>query len=188
MARCVGLGAFASDATLFSYSIMLPAEIYCDARSRFVELVRGLPQEMHDRWVPACPQWSVRDIVAHLAGASADFIESNFPAPGVPFECWTATQVAKREGRSLEELLAEWDELASTIVTMMRDGRVPEGPLINDVATHEQDVRGALGKPGGRDAPGYALLSIASWEDSRTRSSRRSFQRWPCTQRNGTDT
>jgi uncharacterized protein (TIGR03083 family) len=140
-----------------SYSIMLPAEIYCDARSRFVELVRSLPEEMHDRWVPACPQWSVRDIVAHLAGASADFIESNFPAPGVPFECWTATQVAKRESRSFEELLAEWDHSATTIVTMLGDGRVPDGPLINDVATHEQDVRGALEKPGGQDAPGYAF-------------------------------
>lgn len=130
---------------------------YCDARNRFITLIRGLPEAMLERWVPACPQWSVLNIVAHVAGASADFVASNFPAPGTPFECWTAIQVHKRTELPLEELLAEWDELTPTIVALLSQGKVPEGPLINDLATHEQDVRGALGIPGGRDAPGYAF-------------------------------
>jgi uncharacterized protein (TIGR03083 family) len=133
------------------------AETFRDARSRFIDLIRSLPDEQLDLWVPACPQWSIREIVAHLAGVSADFIARNFPASGTPFECWTAIQVANRAGRSVDELLAEWDELAPEIVAMIADGRASEGPLISDVVTHEQDVRGALGVPGGRDAPGYAF-------------------------------
>jgi uncharacterized protein (TIGR03083 family) len=110
---------------------------------------------MLDRWVPACPQWSVREIVAHLAGAAADFVAGNFPGPDMPLECWTAIQVAKREGRSLEELLAEWDGLAAILADRLAEGQAPEGPLINDIVTHEQDIRGAVAMPGGCDAPGY---------------------------------
>jgi hypothetical protein len=93
--------------------------------------------------------------VAHLTGVTADFIARNFPDADMPFECWTAVQVYKRAGHSLDEVLSEWDELAPALVTMLAEGKAPEGPLISDLATHEQDIRGALGMPGGRDAPGY---------------------------------
>ncbi|MDQ3954957.1 MAG: hypothetical protein M3285_05340, partial [Actinomycetota bacterium] len=66
---------------------------------------------------------------------------------------WTAAQVAARKERQLEEILEEWSEAApqvEEITPMFPPGIAAQ--WIADTSTHEQDVRGALNKPGARDA------------------------------------
>jgi uncharacterized protein (TIGR03083 family) len=122
-----------------------PATIYCDVRERFIALVTSLSPEQLELWVPACPQWSVHEVIAHLVEAAADFVAGNLPGPDVPFECWTAVQVAKRRGQPLDALIEEWEGTAAELASRLAGGKAPEGPLINGLATHEQDVRGPLG-------------------------------------------
>jgi uncharacterized protein (TIGR03083 family) len=101
--------------------------------------------------VPACPAWSVHDVIAHLAGSCADVLVGNIT--GVATEPWTSAQVDARRGVSFQELVAEWDVLAPQFATLIDDfpGRYPD-QTIADVAVHEHDIRGALGRPGRRQS------------------------------------
>ena len=55
----------------------------------------------------------------------------------------------------LHVLVAEWRAHADDLVAWMRDnGSRP----LNDVVIHEQDLRGALSRPGARDTPELAVV------------------------------
>lgn len=136
------------------------AAVYQDARARFVDLIRTVPSDDLDRRLPACPRWTARDLVAHLVGVSEDFLIRNFPSGSMTFEEWTEAQVARRRGRDLNEMLADWDGILPAVVESIGNGMSPASPIINDTVTHEQDVRGMAGMPGGRESDGYRF----SWE------------------------
>lgn len=55
----------------------------------------------------------------------------------------------------LEVTVPAWEPIASQVVQGLRAGQLPPAPLINDTATHEQDVRSLAGIPGGTDSPGF---------------------------------
>lgn len=131
---------------------MQPDEIYADTRRRVVALAVGLDDDRTGLPVPACPGWTVRDVVAHLAGVAADVAADRLD--GAPRAEWTARQVDERAGRSIAELVAEWDTHAPAIEAVVAEhtGMVP---LVVDIATHEQDIRGALGEPPVLDSVGF---------------------------------
>ena len=108
--------------------------------------------------VPGCPQWSVKDVISHLAGVCDDVLAGNIE--GVASDPWTEAQVAARRGRSLEEVLAEWAEKAPPVEAIAEHfpGRVGTQWVL-DATSHEHDIRGALGVPGAQDseAVGMAL-------------------------------
>lgn len=129
---------------------MEPRAAYAGVRERVTELVRGLDEAAAATIAPATPTWTVKDLCAHLAGVLADIRDGNLE--GVGTDPWTATQVEARRGRSLDEVLDEWQANAETVEPMMRE-LPPKGcaQLVSDAWTHEQDIRGALRMPGGRD-------------------------------------
>jgi uncharacterized protein (TIGR03083 family) len=104
--------------------------------------------------VPATPAWSVHDVVAHLRGILEDALVGNMA--GAPGEAWTAAQVERGAAKSVELLLEEWADDSAVIEGALGG---PAGPqmtaLIVDVHSHEQDLRGALGRPGHRSGPFY---------------------------------
>jgi uncharacterized protein (TIGR03083 family) len=120
---------------------MEAGEIYQPARARITELVRSLPEAELETMVPATPLWRVRDVVAHLAGAANDIATGVIE--GAATDPWTAKQVADRQGRSLDELLDEWDTTAVAL-----EANLPDVRLAFDVLTHEWDIRGAVGQAG----------------------------------------
>ena len=128
--------------------------VYADTRERVTELVLSLsPDELAGK-VPCTPDWSPRDIVGHLAGVASDAVTGNLD--GIGTEPWTAFQVQVRRGLGLDEVLAEWAEL-SKIMEPVLDLAPPltESPVlrvIGDCYMHEQDIRGAVGRPGARNA------------------------------------
>jgi uncharacterized protein (TIGR03083 family) len=140
---------------LLETQTLTDGQIYADARVRFVKLVRSLPAGATDSIVPACPRWTTRDIVTHLMGASADFAAGNFPDTTQTFEEWTQAQVARGHGRTLEQLLDEWEELAPKIENMIDEGQVPAGPVISDTVVHDLDVRGMAHVPSDLTTPGF---------------------------------
>src|SRR5436305_6232427 len=127
--------------------------IYAEGRARLTDLLASADPQQHAARVPGCPQWAVRDVIAHVTGVCADVLAGNIA--GVGTEEWTAAQVAERKDRSLPEILAEWSEVAPQVEAMAQhfpDRTAEQWEL--DLTTHEQDIRGALGRPGARGAAG----------------------------------
>jgi uncharacterized protein (TIGR03083 family) len=123
------------------------------AQQRVIALVTGLSADRVATTVPACPDWTVRDLLSHMVGLGADVVAGD--EPDDHHAAWTARQVAARRDRDVEALVAEWQELAEPLrAWMAAHGTRPLG----DVVIHEQDLRGALGEPGGQDTPAVAAL------------------------------
>jgi uncharacterized protein (TIGR03083 family) len=66
--------------------------------------------------------------------------------------------VTQRRDKPLAEILAEWAEVAPQVEAMAPQfpERIDEQWVL-DLTTHEQDIRGALGCPGARDAAGVIV-------------------------------
>ena len=67
------------------------AAAYRGVRVRVRELVVEHGAEC-DAVIPATPEWTVHDLVAHLGGITADIVSGNLD--GVGTDTWTAAQVA----------------------------------------------------------------------------------------------
>jgi uncharacterized protein (TIGR03083 family) len=125
------------------------AELYHETRGRLLAVAPELTHEQRAAPVPALPGWSVRDTYAHLAGVCADALDGRLD--GVATPPWTAAQLAARVDCTFDDLTAEWAargpdfDAALQVVT----GR-PAIMAAVDVWSHEQDIRGALGREGGR--------------------------------------
>lgn len=123
------------------------------ARARVAALVRATDASARARRVPACPDWTVLDLLRHVVGLGAEVLAGN--EPDDHDAGWTQAQVDERRDHDAEALLAEWDQLAPDLQRWMR---VHGSRPLNDVVIHEQDLRGALGVPGGRESAGFALV------------------------------
>jgi uncharacterized protein (TIGR03083 family) len=131
---------------------MVVAEHYNRGRHVLTELSLDLTPEQAATPVPACPGWTVKDVYAHLAGVAADMLAGNLE--GVATPPWTAKHVADRADRSLSEIVLEWSQTGPRVDEALRAiGDVGTERIVSDIWSHEQDVRGALSKPGSRDVP-----------------------------------
>jgi uncharacterized protein (TIGR03083 family) len=134
--------------------------IYRESRKRITALVRNASAEQRSRIVPSCPKWTVSDTVAHLAAVATDEIAGRLP--NVPDDEQTAAQVEQRRGRPIEEILAEWDSAAEAIERIVATQALPIG-LVNDVLSHEADIRGALDAGRPPDQAWSAALELARY-------------------------
>jgi hypothetical protein len=66
------------------------ADAYVAVHARLGELLHGC---VGDEYVPTCPGWTVRDVVAHLAGLCEDWVQGRLA--GYASEAWTANQVER---------------------------------------------------------------------------------------------
>ncbi len=124
--------------------------VYARTRARFVTLVESLDAEELATTVPATPAWSVQDALAHVVGLAADLntgmIEIADP------DAWTAHQVESRRGRSVAEIVAEWDREAPAFEEGLRlFGYSVGAHFACDLYAHLEDVRAALGVAPDRD-------------------------------------
>ena len=94
--------------------------------------------------MPACPAWTVHDLVAHLCGVVDDALNNHMD--GAPEPAWTARQVDARKEKAVPDILEEWAGLAASFEALPLPFQA-----VADVASHEQDLRGALHMPGFRD-------------------------------------
>lgn len=123
------------------------------AQSRVTALLTGVSAEEAERRVPACPDWTVRDLLSHMVGLDADVIAGD--EPDDHNSTWTQRQVDERRDRSVTELLQEWQGLVEPLTDWMQ--RFTTRPL-GDVVIHEQDLRGALGASGAHGTDGLRAL------------------------------
>jgi uncharacterized protein (TIGR03083 family) len=118
-------------------------QLYRDARERISRLV---DDEVADLRVPATPEWTVREVVAHLRGVVEDVLSAN--TAGAATDPWTAAQVERGRQKSVAQLLGEWAAEAPLFEAFLSspDGAVAARAVF-DVHTHECDLAGALGAP-----------------------------------------
>jgi uncharacterized protein (TIGR03083 family) len=126
--------------------------------------------------VPACPDWSVKDALAHVVAEAEIAVTGSLPPEldliqalqdeehAARREAMNAREVAGRRDRTVDELLTEWDGLAEDLRPMLR-GEKPfpypfpfvDSVVVMDVALHSQDIRNALGRPDDRDSNAVRL-------------------------------
>lgn len=129
---------------------------YRSFRLRLTALGRSLDPTIADTKTPTCPDWSAKDVLAHMAGIAADILDGNVEEAAT--EAWADAQVAKRRDASMSEVLDEWDtkgpileELLSKVATNIAF------QFYLDAFTHEWDLRQAVGSAPA--APDYALVA-----------------------------
>ena len=128
---------------------------YRDLRERVTTLLAGLEEEEWERIVPHCPEWTVRQTLAHIAGVIDDAINQNMA--GVATPPWTQAHLDKRAGRSGPEILDEWNTYAPFVEAVASQRGMALSQLLFDAVTHEHDLRHALGAPGARDSTAVAV-------------------------------
>ena len=146
------------------------ASAYEDGLHRLTVLVDGLSTDDLQVRVPACPLWTVHDLVAHLVGVAEDATHGQFfggaedawadAELAAQREEWTAAQVLARRHHDQDQLVADLQRHGSSLVRALRRGDpaatdVPPwmiGAPVADLATHLDDLREALGLPPAPDA------------------------------------
>ena len=112
---------------------MTAMEIYRETKAALTRYVRGLGDETLGETCTACPDWSIKDTVAHHIHAQCSLVDGTFPSDamtaitsGEPEERveaggrrdrWTAAGVDERRGRTLDELLHEWDQVEAALAS-----------------------------------------------------------------------
>jgi uncharacterized protein (TIGR03083 family) len=130
--------------------------VYAEGRRRVTDLVAALSPEEAATTVPTCPEWSVHDVVAHLAGSCRDVLAGRID--GITTAPWADAQVAQRSDRSMAELLEEWTAAAGRLEPVADLAADQMGVLwVLDLTSHEHDIRAALGRPGCRDGRGVDI-------------------------------
>jgi uncharacterized protein (TIGR03083 family) len=114
---------------------------YQRTRARVSTLLLDADADDLARTVPACPEWSVRDLAAHLVGIPAALSEGRLPTGDV--NAWLQEIVDERRDDGIDALVDEWPTLDGTIEPMLRGGG---GLMFADLAVHEHDLRAALGR------------------------------------------
>jgi uncharacterized protein (TIGR03083 family) len=152
------------------------AEAYESCRQRVSAIAGASGQDGSSRAVPACPGWTVRDVLAHLTGVVDDVLAGRLD--GVATDPWTAAQVEARRTRRVEEILSEWQEKGPAFAGLLDSVGPPGHQAVTDAVTHEHDIRGALGVPGARDSDAVRIglnflapLFVASAEECGVRVS-----------------
>lgn len=137
-----------------------PSAAYLVVRERLTAALTTLPAEAAERPVPACPQWTVRQTVAHLAGACADILAGRLEDAGS--EAWTARQVEAAGDRPLPDLLADWAGTGPQVAALLAGAPKIMGQVVMDAVSHEYDLCEALDLPLPSAAPdGDPVLATA---------------------------
>jgi uncharacterized protein (TIGR03083 family) len=124
---------------------------YQALRTRVCELVGGVDASALEVVAPATPIWRAHDVLAHMVGVTNDVVHGRMD--GLASDPWTQAQVDARAALPASDLLAEWAEYGPQFEGML--SAAPDaiaGQALFDAATHEHDLRNALGIAGARDS------------------------------------
>lgn len=132
------------------------AAAYRLVQGRVDALLRGRT-DVCERVVPACPAWSIRQTVCHLAGTAEDAVAANLDNAGT--DEWTQAQLDRLAGRRLDEVLDLWATATEAVTEFLAASpKLVGAQAVFDALIHEHDIRGALAEPGSRTAdPAFAV-------------------------------
>lgn len=118
------------------------AQLYRDHVAAVSALASDLSDDELATVVPGSPEWSVHEVVAHMAGVSHDTAHSR--TDGAPSGDWTERHVAERRDKPVPDLLAELADHQDAVAASTVDNPTPA--VVWDIAVHHADLHEALGK------------------------------------------
>ena len=118
------------------------AQVYRDNVDAVSALALSLDADELSRRVPATPDWTVHDVLAHLAGSVADLLAGRMD--DAPSDAWTGRHVEERADRSVEDLVAELQDSLDDLVATLEGVESPA--LVWNCVVHHADLHEALGK------------------------------------------
>ncbi len=130
--------------------------VYREHREGLSAFVAGLSPTQLATKLPACPDWSAREVIAHVAGIPADVAAGRLD--GVGTDAWTQAHIDGRLGMTVDDIVTEWAETGSQ-AEAMASAAPPElvRSLISDLVTHDFDTRSGFGNTEYRDGAGAAI-------------------------------
>jgi hypothetical protein len=126
-----------------------PFVAYERTRARIVEVVDGAVPDTLGRMVPACPEWTAKDLIGHAMSMPVAIGAGDTPTGSI--DDWIQGLVEQRRDQPVDELITEWLAADEAIATLLSGHAVI---LLGDLAVHEHDLRGAL------DAPDHDALEV----------------------------
>lgn len=133
---------------------------YLQLRERVIELLAGTPAEIANKIVPACPKWTVQNLVCHIIGVPEDILEGRMK--GVTTDPWTQAQVERHESDSIAQLREILINQKSKFDIVLPNIPSPvNSQFVMDAVTHEHDLREAIDKPGAQDS--LAVKVACAW-------------------------
>ncbi len=123
---------------------------YRGVRERLTALLSPINDSDWERVVPHCPEWTVRQTLAHLVGVVDDAVNGNLAGAGT--DEWTKVQVDKRADISGQQLLEDWNTFAPFVEDRFTKIGLAGAQGVFDVVTHEHDLRFTFNQPGARDS------------------------------------
>jgi len=130
--------------------------IYRQVRENVIGFLTDRP-DAAGRVVPACPDWTVRDLVNHLVDICVMVTRRLSGRPPDPESTGPGAAPAGTPG--LARLLAEWAEAGEHLDRLAAEVAHPRGHVMAmDAFTHELDLRRAVELPPPAGHPGYARL------------------------------
>ena len=124
---------------------------YQQLRERVIELLAITRDEIANKTVPACPKWTVQNLVCHIIGVPEDILEGRMQA--VTTDPWTQAQVDRHKSDSIAQLREILINQKSKFDVVLPNIPSPvNSQFVMDAVTHEHDLREALGKPGAQDS------------------------------------
>lgn len=121
---------------------------YHATRERIAGLVGPLDEQGLATTVPACPAWTVHDLLAHVVGIPEALSQGDMP--GADIQGWLDGLIEARRRTPVPELLERWEACGPTASSIVD---ASGGQLFADVVSHEHDLRGAIGQAGARGLP-----------------------------------
>jgi len=106
-------------------------------------LAGDLTEEQLDTVVPGTPAWTVREVLAHLAGVASDMTTGRMD--GAPSPEWTSRHVNERVPLPVAEIVAELQSHQDAMAASVADN--PRPASVWNIAVHHADLHEALGLP-----------------------------------------
>jgi len=107
-----------------------------------------------------CPNWTVRDTVAHMAATAKTTPAGFFPSfigAGFKFENLQAKNIARERGATAAETLQHFD----AVLTSTKRPPGPPATMLGETIVHADDIRRPLGLA--HQYPSDALVTIADF-------------------------
>lgn len=122
-----------------------PLEHYGAVRDELIDALSQLRDGQILAPVPACPLWTVKDVVAHVSGLVAEKLAGVQGRLGSDEA--TTRQVADRADMTLAQILAEWTRNSVPFAEAMRTDHDFAGALTADLVIHVYDLVEVLAQP-----------------------------------------
>ncbi|MBQ1089104.1 maleylpyruvate isomerase family mycothiol-dependent enzyme [Streptomyces sp. B93] len=141
----------------------LPGRLLVVERDALLPLLRGRAEEDFGRPVPACPGWTVRDVLAHCSAAFSRVLEKRFEE-GVFSPESNDRDIAERADWTSARILDELERGMTETGPVLARTRGRLDALALGEWVHAGDVREALGEPGAYAGPGLPhALQLLAW-------------------------